>query len=315
MIYATDFEYDGRKLSDFGFVFGEINGSSGVENLSSGSKITFVTVPFHSGKKYGLTATKYDECIEMQLNICKDPCKNVDMEITDNEYRQLIRWLVRRKFLKFRLINDDDPNQIKCYYYSSFNVEQVRADEKLYGLSLAMTTNAPFGFGEEYNHEWTVTGGSYSAGTKATISSIAEDHSSNVLNNAGFTIKDTSDEIGSIYPDITITCADSGTLAINNWRDLQNNGVGETIRLVIKNCTLGEVIKITGEQRIIKSYMPDTNGVLKPFHEDIYDDFNFAFIDIANNMIGNKTLNRNVITAYFPCTIKVSYSPIIKGAI
>lgn len=314
-MYATNFEYDGRKLSDFKFVVCDFNSSDGANNVSSGAKITFNTVPFSAGKRYGLTSIQYDECIEANFDICKDPDLWDDMEISDTEYRSLIKWLNRKKFLKFKVIDDDKPNIDIRYYKASFNIEQIKIHEKLYGLSLTMTTNAPFGFGEEYNHEWTVTGGSYSAGTKATISSIAEDHSSNVVNNAGFTIKDTSDEIGSIYPDITITCADSGTLAINNWRDLQNNGVGETIRLVIKNCTLGEVIKITGEQRIIKSYMPDTNGVLKPFHEDIYDDFNFAFIDIANNMIGNKTLNRNVITAYFPCTIKVSYSPIIKGAI
>ena len=37
----TDFEYDGESLSDYKLMVGVINGSSGVQTVSSGAELTF----------------------------------------------------------------------------------------------------------------------------------------------------------------------------------------------------------------------------------------------------------------------------------
>lgn len=56
-MYATDFEYDGKKLSDMGFLICNFD-SNGLNVINTGSKITFNKVAMHSGKKYSLVGTK-----------------------------------------------------------------------------------------------------------------------------------------------------------------------------------------------------------------------------------------------------------------
>ena len=43
-MYATNFEYDGLKLSDFGMMICAFDSSGGIETVSSGADITFNTV-------------------------------------------------------------------------------------------------------------------------------------------------------------------------------------------------------------------------------------------------------------------------------
>ena len=147
-MYAIDFEYDGRYLSDYGFIICDFNASSDANIVSSGSKLKFNTVAHNRGKKYSLTSTQYDECIQTTFDICKNPDLYDDLEISTEEYRDIVRWLNRQKFLKFRVF--DDENELEpCYYEASFNISKVKISEILYGIELEMTTNRPFGIGKE----------------------------------------------------------------------------------------------------------------------------------------------------------------------
>ena len=56
-MYALDFEYDGRYLSDYGFVICNFGGASDMDVVSAGSKITFNSVPMSFGKRISLTGT------------------------------------------------------------------------------------------------------------------------------------------------------------------------------------------------------------------------------------------------------------------
>ena len=49
-MYASDFEYDGHYLSDFGFVVCDFDGASSYDVISAGSKITFNKVSRNRGK-------------------------------------------------------------------------------------------------------------------------------------------------------------------------------------------------------------------------------------------------------------------------
>ena len=111
-MYTLDFEYDGQHLSDYGFIVCDFNEASGANTASAGSKITFKTVPKHKGKKVSLTSSQYDECAQATFDICKDPERyDVDERwITNDEYRDLMRWLNRNQFLKFQVIIEDDRN-------------------------------------------------------------------------------------------------------------------------------------------------------------------------------------------------------------
>ena len=48
-MFLIDFEYDGRMLSDFGFMICNITTNSGVETVSAGSNITWNTVTSNTG--------------------------------------------------------------------------------------------------------------------------------------------------------------------------------------------------------------------------------------------------------------------------
>lgn len=220
-MYACDFEYDGQYLSDYGFIICNFNGSSDFDTVSAGSKITFNTVARHRGKQYSLAGTQYDDCITATFDVCKDPKAYTDLRITDDEYRDVMRWLNRNEFLKFQLL-DECGECTPCYYEASFNVNKVLVNKDLYGLELSMETNRPFGYGEDVVTTWTITD------TSKT-----------------YILSDMSDEIGYTYPSMVITCTQAGNLTLYNAM--------EDCTMVIKNVIAGEVIKIDGSTHIITS--------------------------------------------------------------
>ena len=270
-MYAIDFEYDGQYLSDYGFIICNFDSSNGVAVASAGSKITFDKVIRDKGRKYSLVDTKYDECIQTSFDICKNPDlyeDYSDREISNDEYRDLVRWLNRREFLKFQVLDEDDSERETCYFNVSFNVEKIKINEKLYGLRLSLESDKPFGYGQEQTVEWTFS--------DVTISKI---------------LSDMSDEIGYIYPDMTITVVNDCDLSIYNEL--------EDCTMTIKNCLAGEVITIKGAEQIISSSYES---------HDICDDFNYEFFKIGNT-IDNRN---NRISVSKPCKIAISYYPIIK---
>lgn len=267
-MYALDFEYDGLRLSDFGFIICDFNASSGANIVSAGSKITFNTVSRNKGKNYSLSGTQYDECIQTTFDICKNPDLYDDLKITRDEYKDLKRWLNRHEFLKFQLLNEEDIEYEFRFYEASFNIDKVNINETLYGIELTMETNKPFGYGMEKTISWDM-----------------EDTSK------VYTLIDTSDEIGYIYPSMVITCKSSGDLSIHNEN--------EDCTMTIENCSAGEVITIDGD-------ILDVKSSLNSHH--VYDDFNFEFFRIGNTLRNRE----NKISTTLPCTLEIKYNPIIK---
>lgn len=263
---ATDFCYDGKMLSDFGFIICHFDGSPGVETIDTGSQITFNTVSRHGGKKYGLTSTQYDNCITSTFHICKNPCQD-DMEITSYEYRELVRWLNRKKFLPFYFcIETMEADTV--YYDASFNVKKITSDGCLYALELTMETNSPFGYGNEVVEKITCD---------SDVGSYRIDH--------------ISDEVGYIYPDLTITCNQAGEFKMTNTTFDST--------MLIQNCLEQEVITIHGDTQIIETS--------KVSHK-IYNDFNFQFFKLGNTYNSRE----NMIELYQPCTVEIRYCPTIK---
>ena len=269
-MYATDFEYDGQYLSDYGFIICHFDYSSGANVATAGSKITFEKVSRNKGKQHSLTNTRYDECVTATFDICKNPelYETEEMMIENDEYRDLMRWLNRREFLKFQALDEDDKLRDTCYFNVSFNVEKIKIAEKMFGLRLTLESDKPFGYGQELTTSWTF---------------------SNV--SASKILSDMSDEIGYIYPNMKITCKADGDLSIYN--ELEN------CTTVIKNCSVGEIITINGSEQIISS---------SDSEHDICNDFNWEFPKIGNT-INNRS---NKISVSKPCSIIITYSPIIK---
>lgn len=243
-MYAMDFEYDGRYLSDYGFIICTLGGSSDFDVVSAGSKITFNKVARHRGKIHSLSGTRYDDCVTATFDICKNPDLFDDLRIGKEEYRELMRWLNRNEFKRFWLLGAGYDEPDCCYFNASFNVDKVLVNRELVGLELTMETDKPFGYAPERYVSWTITD------TTKT-----------------YVLNDSSDEIGFIYPNMKITCNGSGNLTVYNEL--------EDCTMVINNCSAGEVITVDGSAQIITSSLSSHR---------LYDDFNFEFFRIGNTI-------------------------------
>ena len=241
-MYALDFVYDGQYLSDYGFIICDFSPSSGFDIASAGSEITFKTVSHNRGKRYGLVGAQYDKCIQVNFGICTDPDIFDDLTITDDEYRDLMRWLNRSEFLKFHVLYEYDDFTAPCFYEGSFNISKVKVREILYGLELTFESNRPFGYGMEQVFKFKLDD------SKPT-----------------FKLRDLSDEIGYIYPTVNILCYEDGDLTITN--DLTG------CKMTIKNCIATEEITLDGNTHIITSSNEK---------HDICNDFNYDYFKIGN---------------------------------
>ena len=266
-MYAIDFNYDGLSLSDFGFIICDFSPSDGANILDDGTLLQFSKVSYHSGKRWGLTDTKYESCIQTTFDVCKNPdtINPDEMRITDDEYRDIVRWLNRREFKRLYFIYDDTENKDFRYYNASFNISKIKIAEVLYGIRLTMETDKPFAYGSEIKNNWAVTNSS-----------------------TRFKLTDLSDEIGYTYPTLKITCNQAGNLSIYNDRDSRT--------VVINNCSAGEVITINGEIQTISSSF---NA------HKISNDFNYEFPKIINTMDNRDNYFRfslpcNVEISYLP---------------
>ena len=213
---AYDFLYGDKTLSSFGMVICNF-GSKGLETLSNGSQISFNTVPTLGGTKHSLVSTQYEDCLETTIQICKSSCTSDVTEISAIEFRELTRWLNRKKFLKFKILDED---YIDLYYEATFNISRIEFNGRIYGLELQVITNRPFALKEP----------------KTIIIK-------NTVQNGNHSINDTSYEEGYIYPYTEITIAEDGDLDIYN--------AIENRHTIIKNCVAGEII--TMEYPVIQS--------------------------------------------------------------
>lgn len=219
---AYDFEYDGKKLSDYGFVICNF-GSKGLDTVSNGSKITFNTISTLGGSKHDLINTVYEECLGTNIQICKYSCGGDIDKISSTELRSLTKWLSRKKFLKFKIL---DEHYMDLYFEASFNISRIEMFGEVYGLELEVVTNRPFALKEQ-----------------VTIKI------ENTIENGQHSINDTSHEEGYIYPYTEIVVKQSGDLKIYN--------AIEDRYTFIANCTAGEVI--TMNYPVIQSSLSSHN--------------------------------------------------------
>ena len=213
---AYDFEFAGKKLSDYNMMICNF-GSKGLETISNGAKIVFEMIPILGGAKHESVSNKYEDCLETTIQICKNYCNSDVKEITSTEFRQLTKWLGRKRFLKFKILDED---HIDLYYEVKIDVSRIEIDGVLFGLELEIVTNRPFALKEP--RTITINNTSY---------------------NGNHSINDTSHEEGYIYPHTEIVIKKNGNLNIFNA--IENRDT------YISDCVAGEVI--TMDYPVIKS--------------------------------------------------------------
>ena len=277
-----DFEYDNQRLSDYGCIVCNILEDGGVSAINIGSQVTFNTVPMTGLNKFKLMSVQYDEVYTTTFEICKYRCSNPDVNsFTQEEVIQLMRWLNRKQFKKFRAVYKDGE-LAEVYYNASFNVNPITYGGDIIGLQLTLQTDAPFGFYDDI--EYTMK------------------FSTNGLEHSFY---DISDEIGFVYPStMTIEITNGGNFELVNSQ--------EKDRVTsIKNCTAGEIFTLV-ENKVITSSAD---------HPKLCNDFNYVFPRLCNyikDIYGYGTsdeVRENIFTVNMPCKITFTYSPICKMGI
>ena len=261
-----DFEYDGQLASSFDLLFCQVDGDDGVTTLPNGCEINFNQVSTKGGSLWLTTNTTYDAVLETTFQMCKFNCRDGITAFDSDEQRTIVRWLNRKEPHVLRIISTDDIYDC-CFFEGSFNLQKIETPDGVIGFELHFISNRPYAIGE-------------------TIKQVI-----NLTAAKEYKLLDVSDEVGYIYPNLSVTCLQDGDLRLYNA--LENRTT------VIKNCTQNE--KISFDQFLRFS---STNS-----NHKIQTDFNFIFFRIANSY-QEKT---NKISSSIDCKLELSYNPIIKG--
>lgn len=214
---AYDFEFNGKHLSDFGFIIANFGGVNGLETID-GAEIAFNTISSFNGSMHHLTSYNYESCLETTIQIAKYSCSTDIQEISSTEHRNITKWLSQKRFAKFKIL---DENHIDLYYNAAFSsINKIELDGRLMGLELNIVTNSPHAFREQ---------------RLITINNTEAD--------GKHSINDISHEEGYIYPKTEIIVNADGDLNIYNAIEDRNT--------YIANCKKDEII--TMDYPIIQS--------------------------------------------------------------
>nr|DAY37249.1 MAG TPA: distal tail protein [Bacteriophage sp.] len=271
----TDFEYDGESLSDYKLMVGVINGSSGVQTVSSGAELTFNQVRPVGSSRFNITSAVYESAYSTSFEVFRNPClasSQDEMSLSIEEISAIQRWLCRKDGYKRFKINQDGFEHV--YWNGTFSSKQIELNGQIIGLELTLYTDSSFAFMNEVSVEYNC-----SAGTS-------------------FHFWDNSDEItdfnNQLLPNLEITILSKGNFKLENSRD---NKV-----MKIDNCVSNEIISINGKNQLISS---------SESSHDLANDFNYFFPRIINSYNDRC----NIFTPNLDCKIKITYSPIRKVGI
>lgn len=259
-ICAERFIFDDIPCEKYGLMicnFGSVSENGTISTI----EVTKSSIPIQN--KWFITGNvSYKEALSFKFQVAK-----VDFSIIDSyEQSAITRWLMRKDgYKRLQFIQNDFEN-----IYFNVIVDSIKiltCGSLTYGLEISCIADSPFG----YDH----------------VSSI----DTVLMANEPITYLDLSDEIGYIYPDLTITILQSGNLSIHN--SIENR------YFKVNNCMANEIIKINGDTLTMTSNINS---------HSIYNDFNFEFFRIANNL----STRKNVITSNLKCRFQMSLSPIRK---
>ena len=263
-MYALDFEYDRMKLSDYGMMICSFDKGGGLETVSSGADLTFNTVKTSGSDVSRFYGGKYEESYSMTFQICKNVCLE-DRILSPIEISALQRWLCRKDgFHRFKVFQDGYEG---IHWNASFSSKQVVFGGQIIGLELTLTTDSPYAYGEEQ---------------KVTLS------------NGTHSLYDLNDEVGYIYPTITVTNTTTGTFELINITSRE-----PTTYTTIELDNL-DTVTLSGKNKTIVS----ANG-----YDYSGGKFNFIFPRLSNTFDDRENL---FVIQGVECEVTFTYCPKIK---
>lgn len=221
-MFGTDFEYDGKRLSDFGLMILSFNGVNNDDTASSGADITFGQVRTAGGDNYNLYSSTYDSAYSITFQIGKNPynisCQE-DLHFSPIEASEIQAWLCQDEYCKFRI---DQTGYENIYWNATFSSKQILINGRIVGLELTLFTDAPYAYMDEIE--------------------ICKE----VKKDKPFVVYSLSDEIGNIRPYLEVKLKESGEkFVLSNSLDTLTTEVG--------NVSVDEVITFYGRSQNITS--------------------------------------------------------------
>lgn len=220
----SSFTFNGKSSETFGIVSADFD-NSGLEDFSAGTQTEFETESNYDGSKWYSVSNKYNEPLEMELQLIKNPCSNEYKYFTRNEVRAILSWLCSPyDYQPFKIDN-------KFFYGMNFQAKFINPQykvigEKVCGLQITVKMEHPFALSDDIKYKKTFNG----SGT--------------------MTLFNHSDEFDKcLYPQkVIITALSNGKISIHN-----NNNENKYISTEFTNCVTNEVITMNSDERMLSS--------------------------------------------------------------
>lgn len=203
-----NFIFDGKQLSDFGYIIAHDNILD--EDITV-SNMQYTTIKGARSDTAHKVAAPYEDYYHADIMIIKNPCAFENLDLTNNDISEMSKWLCRKEYKWFRWI--DDIGQDEIWYEVQISVDKKVYGDSVIGLVLHINSNKPYAQSQLYTYEW--VGG---------------------LDNTTLFVH--SDEEGYIYPNMTITVKGGGDVIITNHYEERST--------IIRNCANMEKFTIIG---------------------------------------------------------------------
>lgn len=278
-MFATDFEYDGKRLSEFNMIICSFDGASGIESVSSGADITYSQEKSSGSDTFHLHSCAYDSPYSCTFQICRNPCHTDsprDMYLSPEELSDLQTWLCRKSFHKFKI---EQAGYRHIHWNTVFSTKQINFNGRIVGLELTMYADSPYAYLDEAVHKF----------------HFDTNNVPGLINLTRKYFYSPAQAEGYIYPDLEIKILDEGydgTLSL--WLNER--------KTEIKGCKSQETITIQGRQQVICT----SNS-----NHDIAKDFNFIF----PRMERGYQEHTNYLSADLACDITLRYFPVILAGL
>lgn len=226
---ATNFIFDGKSLSDFGFIICEFNGET---NTSTPSNIIFNTLKVPENDRRKFLSSNYEDVISFEISIAKYENKKNILPINSFEDRALRKWLCREDGFHEFVIEQNDFENI--YYNAQININPYMVAGRIRGYKLSITTDNAYGYTEWLETEFDIS------------------------NSNPYNFLALSDKADYFYPIWEITPYQNGTLCIKIIEDTeQTNTILNTVNANIK-------ITIDAENGIVDGISPNNFNWILP---------------------------------------------------
>lgn len=247
------------------------------DNTSIGSKIEMSTVKPPNSYKWYKTNVRYFEQLVLNFSICKNTCDGDENGyFTESEIVDIQMWLCRKDFA---WINFEQTGFENIYYNVFVSLERKLLGGQVIGFHVTATCDSPFGYSDVKIKTFTQSA------------------------NTSFKIDTQTEEIGDIYPKVTIQMKSNCDFVLKN--------ISTQTSTSIEGCLENEVIVMNENNQIQSTEFVRTGYDITGNHSNFLNEFNWIFPTISRTY--NTTENVYMINA--PCIITFEYREVRKAVI